>query len=59
MKSITIPKSVTSIENQSVGYYHIEDTDPVKKISGFIIYGYKGSAAENYCKENGVKCEAK
>ena len=54
MKSITIPKSVTSIENQSVGYYHKEDTDPVSKISGFVIYGYTGSAAETYAKNNGI-----
>ena len=52
MKSITIPKSVTSIENQSVGYYHKEDTDPVSKISGFVIYGYTGSAAETYAKDS-------
>lgn len=55
MKSITIPKSVTSIGAQAVGYYHAnaEDTDPETKISGFIIYGYKGSAAETYATNNG------
>ena len=53
LKSITIPKSVTSIGESAVGY----GVDG--KVSGFTIYGYKGSAAEKYAKDNGFKFVAR
>ena len=55
LKSVTIPSSVKSIGEKAFGYY---DADPeltidYKKVSGFTIYGMKGSAAEKYAKNNG------
>ncbi|MCR5478296.1 MAG: cell wall-binding repeat-containing protein, partial [Ruminococcus sp.] len=56
MKSLTIPQSVTSIGQHAVGFCHLsgDQTDPDTPISSFIIYGYKGSAAETYAKSNGI-----
>ena len=50
LKSITIPKTVTKIENNAIG----KTADPAN-IEGFAIYGCKGTAAEQYAKENGIK----
>ncbi len=47
LKSVTLPESVQVIEEDALGYNYGE------KISGFTIFGYKGSAAEKYAKENG------
>jgi hypothetical protein len=56
LKSITIPASVTSINNSaffcvlgvtSYGYGYF----PIK---GFTIYGYEGSTAEKYAKDNNI-----
>ncbi len=44
LKSIAIPKSVTAIGKYAFGY-----SDAQK---GFIIYGYPGTAAETYAKQN-------
>ena len=58
LKSIIIPSSVTQIGDKAFGYYgdgFWED----KKLSGFIVYGAKGSAAEKYAKKNGFKFVAR
>ena len=59
MKSLTIPQSVTTIGEHAVGFCHLsgDQTDPDTPISSFIIYGYKGSAAETYAKNNGITFE--
>ncbi|MBQ1453222.1 MAG: leucine-rich repeat domain-containing protein [Ruminococcus sp.] len=56
MKSLTIPQSVTTIGEHAVGFCHLsgDQTDPDTPISSFIIYGYKGSAAETYARSNGI-----
>ena len=53
LTSIDIPDSVTSIGEWALGYYYGHT-----KISGFKIYGYKGSAAENYAKKSGFTFKA-
>ncbi|MGN1111644.1 MAG: hypothetical protein ACI4RP_00425, partial [Acutalibacteraceae bacterium] len=67
--SITIPDSVTYIGNCAFGYYsviHPPVYDPetgtsskgyieVVKIDGFTVYGYTGTAAEQYAKDNGFE----
>ncbi len=53
LKSVVIPKSVTSIWNSAFGYYYDSDKETLVKVSGFTIYGIKGSAAETYANENG------
>ena len=54
LKAVTIPKSVTEIGEQAFGYYTEGSPDAVyKKVSGFTVTGYKGSAAETYAKDNG------
>jgi len=45
---ITIPKSVTTISDRAFGYTGSELVD------GYVIYGYKDSAAEYYANENGI-----
>ena len=51
LTSITIPKSVTEIGKQAFGYYSIDSRDMT--VQDFTIYGYAGTAAEEYAKENG------
>jgi hypothetical protein len=57
LESITIPNSVTSIGYKSFGYYtkSFGDVGVVLRIPGFTIYGYKGTAAETYAKDNRFK----
>ncbi len=54
MKSLTVPKSVVKIGDFALGYYYDADTF-VQQISGFTVYGAKGSAAEKYADDNGLK----
>ena len=56
LPNVNIPKTVTSIGEQSFGYYYVISDDlQVKPISGFTICGYAGTAAEQYAKANGFK----
>lgn len=51
MKSITIPKSVTSIEPYAMGYNLVRNNDGIyefEEVEGFTIYGYKSTEAETY-----------
>ena len=50
LKTITIPSSVTYIEENAVGY--TKDGWDYNKVSGFTIKGYKGTAAERYARNN-------
>ncbi|MBD5157841.1 MAG: leucine-rich repeat protein [Butyrivibrio sp.] len=56
-ESVTVPKSVTHIEEYSFGW--IIDDSPNSNINlnmiGLRVYGYVGSAAETYAKENGYR----
>lgn len=47
LSEIKIPESVTDIQSKALGY---QESDP---ISGFIIYGKAGMAAETYANTNG------
>lgn len=53
---VTVPESVTMMDDCGLGL-DVEDDDYSKNktIDGFVMYGKKGSAAESYCKENGLK----
>ena len=54
LKEIMIPQNVTNIDSQAFGYvYDNGTTNDI--IPGVKIYGYKGTAAEKYAKENGIK----
>ena len=55
LASVTIPNSVTSIGPSAFGIYWDEEVSDFSKVDGFTIYGYKGSTAETYAKENGFK----
>ena len=50
LTSVTIPKSVTGIDDWAFGYYYDND---YKKINNFKIYCYSGTAGEQYAKGNG------
>lgn len=52
LKSITIPKSVKSIGGFAFGYYH---NNGFLTCGRFTIYGYVGTAAEEYADENLLK----
>ena len=57
LKSITIPKSVKTIvktAGKAMGYYRDSDNNYIK-IADFTIKGYRGTAAEEYAKDNGFK----
>ena len=53
LASIIIPDSVTSIGDGAFGYYYDSESYWKLKLDGFTIYGYSGSAAQNYAKKNG------
>ena len=60
MKSITIPRSVTTIGSHAVGYYRADvydDPSQDKKLNDLTICCYPGSAAETYAKSNGFAIE--
>lgn len=48
LTNITIPNSVTSIGEEAFGYRGSS------KIPDFVVYGYSGTMAETYAKENGM-----
>ena len=50
--TVTIPKSVKKIGEKAFGYFN------GKRIKGFTIKGYKGSAAEKYAKDNKFEFKA-
>ena len=53
LASIVIPSSVTEICEYAFGYDSYDDES--EKIDNFIIYGYNGTAAEEYATENGFE----
>lgn len=55
LKSLFIPKSVTYIGNKAFGYE--SSSSSAGLIEGVKILCYKGSAAEKYAADNGIKCE--
>ena len=52
LKSVTIPDSVTSIDSYAFGYFYSQNYS-LLKLSGFIIYGFTGSAAGKYANRTG------
>ena len=50
--TVTIPESVKKIGGHAFGYLN------GKRIKGFTIKGYKGSAAEKYAKDNKFEFKA-
>lgn len=55
LTAITIPKSVTEIGETAIGYTGSGTNNHVWPIDGFTVSGYKGTAAEQYAKENQLK----
>ena len=56
LTSITIPDSVTEIGHLALGYYYVGNNE-YKKLDGFKIYCYPGTAGEQYAKDNGFDYE--
>ena len=56
LTSITIPDSVTEIGPLALGYYYVGNNE-YKKLDGFKIYCYSGTAGEQYAKDNGFTYE--
>ncbi|MBQ2943150.1 MAG: leucine-rich repeat protein [Ruminococcus sp.] len=50
LKSVTLSASIDEIGSEALGTY-FGMTAPVEKYEGFTIYGYEGSAAEEYAQE--------
>lgn len=60
LKSVTVPKSVTTMRECGLGLEYEDDDNQNAAIDGFVLYGAKGSTAESYTKENNLKfAEAK
>lgn len=60
LKSVTVPKSVTTMRECGLGLEYEDDDNQDAAIDGFVLYGTKGSAAESYAKDNNLKfAEAK
>lgn len=60
LKSVTVPKSVTTMRECGLGMEFDDDTYDDVAIEDFVLYGTKGSTAESYAKENNLKfAEAK
>lgn len=55
LKKITIPESVTYIDDVSVGYLDLNEENVISK--DLVIVAKKGSAAEKYAQNNGFKVE--
>ena len=55
LKNISIPKSVTKIGDDAFGFYFDSKSDSQKKVKGFSLTCYEGTACEKYAKENGLK----
>ena len=55
LKKITIPESVTYIDDVSVGYLDSNEENVISK--DLVIVAKKGSAAEKYAQNNGFKVE--
>ena len=55
LTSVTVPNSVTKIGDKAFGYYYDSIENKYKAVDGFTIYGYQGSAAEKYAKDNGFE----
>ena len=54
IKEITVPSSVTKIDEYAFGYY--TNTYGYRaKVSGFTVKGYNNTAAQKYAKDNGFK----
>ncbi len=54
LESITIPDSVSKIDNKAFGYYY---DNGYTKISNLKIFCYSGTAGEQYAKDNGFDYE--
>lgn len=55
LKKITIPESVTNIDDVGVGYLDSNEENVISK--DLVIVAKKGSAAEKYAQDNGFKVE--
>ena len=58
LKKATVPASVTQMDNCDFGLIEDEKTYEETVDPDFVMVVKKGSAAEQYCTENGIKCEA-
>lgn len=54
LNEVTIPKSVTKIGMHAFGWDYVNDYDV--RNENLVIRCYRGTAAEQYAKENGFKC---
>ena len=51
--SVSVPSSITSIEEYALGIYYDPDTNTNVKVPGFTIFGKTGSEAQRYADDNG------
>lgn len=55
LEKVTVPNSVINMDKCGLGLDLEDDYITTKKLDDFVMYGKKGSVAEEYCKTNGLK----
>ena len=55
LRSVMIPKNVRKIGDMAFGYYYDMEEHKYSVYDGFTIIGYKGSEAERYANDNGIR----
>ncbi|MDO4648630.1 MAG: leucine-rich repeat protein [Eubacteriales bacterium] len=58
LKEVSIPNENAVIGENAVGYQTNYSTNKPEKISGFVLYGYRGSTAQAYAKARGITFKA-
>ncbi|MGN1129813.1 MAG: leucine-rich repeat protein, partial [Ruminococcus sp.] len=54
LMEVTVPDSATEVVHMSLGYWWDDVTWNYLLVDGFVLKGYRGSAAESYAQEYGV-----
>ena len=54
LKTVTIEKNVTKIDDYAIGFVFDFDNYKINKVKDFTVKGYRGTVAESYAKKNSL-----